>query len=136
MRRYAVLLFVIVIVMAGCGSSRRQRSVTVPAYGVFSETTVTGSADGRVCEGDARAFTRGAEQFLAHYGAQAAYPADLYFVIMREPFSDFEARRCEPALLGKALARRLTTKQRSRLVGLLPGTMATAVRKALARAGS
>jgi hypothetical protein len=135
MKIYLVLLVALVLVMAACGSSRKQRSVTVPAYGVFSETTVTGSADGRVCEGDARAFARGAVQFLAHYGPKAAYPADLYYVILREAFSDFEARRCDPALLGRVLEARLTPRQRRALVDLLPSTMAAVVRGALAPAG-
>jgi hypothetical protein len=129
------------IALAGCESSnhRSASTVTVPAYGVFPERTVSSSSappSEHVCEEDARAFTRGATQFLAHYGPQAAYPADLYYVILREAYSDFAARRCEPELLGAALRRRLTARQRSTLVDLLPSTMAAAVRRALARAGS
>jgi hypothetical protein len=69
---------------------------------------------------------------LAHSGANAAYPADLYYMIIREDFTDFQARRCDPKLLGAELRHRLTDKQRAALLGDLPYAMADVVRSALA----
>ncbi len=146
MRRSCLLgVLAAAAVLAGCGGSSRHAAtgtttgtVTVPAYGVFPQTTVrgSGSARSRDCTTDARAFARGALMFLAHSGPEAAYPADLYYVILREDFADFEARRCDSTLLGAELDRRLTAEQRRSLVDGLPRAMAGAVRAALARAGS
>jgi len=69
-------------------------------------------------------------------GPQAAYPADLYFVIARDDRVHFEDRRCNIALLGDELNRKLSAKQRNALVAALPSTMAGVVRKGLARTGS
>jgi len=77
-------------------------------------------------------FARDGLLVLAHSGANAAYPADLYYMIIREDFTDFQARRCDPKLLGAELRRRLTEKQRADLLGDLPYAMADVVRRALA----
>jgi hypothetical protein len=53
-------------------------------------------------------------------------------VIIREDFTDFQARRCDPKLLGAELRHRLTEKQRADLLGDLPYAMAAIVRSALA----
>jgi hypothetical protein len=132
------------VVCAGCGGAARQAGtttpVTVPAYGVAPATTVSapaeGSGDSRACRAVASSFAHDAAALVAHFGPRAAYPADLNYVIIRGEFADFRARRCPPRLLGGALARRLTAKQRAELVADLPRTMAAAVREALARAGS
>jgi hypothetical protein len=73
--------------------------------------------------------------FLAHFGPAAAYPADLNFVIIREDLSRFASRGCDVALIGSALARRMTAAERKELVADLPAAMARVVRAGLARAG-
>jgi hypothetical protein len=123
------------LVLAGCGSSARQSHavVTVPAYGVFPATTVAaGTArNANACRRDAEAFADGARMFLAHSGPRAAYPADLYYVILREAAADFRAHGCAPVLLGAALERLLTAKQRRALIDGLPVSIADTVRESL-----
>ena len=122
---------------AGPGSA--SGPATIPAYGVFPSTTVPGSAgdpDSPLCRNDARTLARDAQLFLAHSGPEAAYPADLYYVLLRGVFTDFGAHRCDPKLLGTMLARRLAPRQRDALVAGLPRAMADAVRAALTLAGS
>ena len=77
-------------------------------------------------------FARDGLLVLAHSGANAAYPADLYYMIIREDFTDFQARRCDPTLLGAELRRRLTEKQRTDLIADLPYAMGAVIRKGLA----
>jgi hypothetical protein len=129
-----------VVALAGCGHSSRHsspRTVTVPAYGVYSQTKVAGSAasGARSCRVRAETFSRGAVQFLAHVRPHGAYPADIYYFLMRQRLAGFEAHRCDVKLLGSALAHALTTRQRRTLVAVLPKTMATTVGKSLDRAG-
>ena len=129
---------------AGCGSAPRRSAgttqVTVPAYGVFPATTVESRAGaggaGPACRAAARSFADDSVDLLAHFGASAAYPADLNYVIVRSELAGFRARGCDLRLLGLALERRLTPRQREDLVADLPRTMGTTVRDALARAGS
>jgi hypothetical protein len=136
-------LAVSVVAVAGCGGSPPAGSsvgrVTVRAYDAYPPDTISvpsTNPESPTCRIDARAFARASLQFLAHSGPKAAYPADLYYVIMREELADFEARRCSPALLGNALDRSLTAQQRTALVADLPAEMAGTVRKALSAAGS
>ena len=70
--------------------------------------------------------------FVDHSTANTAYPADLYYMIIREDLADFEARSCGPKVLGPALRARLTRKQRAVLVGVLPRTLADVIRAGLA----
>jgi hypothetical protein len=127
------------VALAGCGSSAGTKTpavVTVPAYGVFPATTVAAGTAGnaRACRRDAAAFADGARMFLAHSGAQAAYPADLYYVILREAAAGLRAHGCAPAVLGAALERTLTRKQRATLVQGLPTALAATVRESLSAA--
>jgi hypothetical protein len=132
---------VLVLVAAGCGGASRNAGatsqVTVPAYGVFPATTISGPVDGRsrsaACRGDAASFADDSADFLAHFGPSAAYPADLNYVIIRGDLADFRASRCDPRLLGRALWRKLTPKQRAEFVADLPRAMAAIVGEALAR---
>jgi hypothetical protein len=127
---------------AGCGSGSRHAvrttQVTVPAYGVIPATTVRtvgGTAgDLEACRATARSFAEDSVDLLAHFGSQAAYPADLYYVIVRSELAGFQAARCDLRLLGRVLERRLSAKQRSDLVADLPRTMGAVVRDALLRA--
>jgi len=114
---------------------RHTGSATIPGYGLFQATTVTGSYNPAECAKDARIFARDARAFLAHSGADAAYPADLYYVILRGDFADFQARLCEIRFLGRALERVLTPRQRAALVAGLPRQIARVVHSGLTHAG-
>jgi hypothetical protein len=134
-------LVVPVVATAGCGGSSghsRPRTVTVRAYGIYTQTTVSGSTapETRVCRTSAVTFARDAPMFLAHLRPHGAYPADLYYVILREHLARFQAHRCDLKLLGSALSHALTAKQRRALVAALPKTMAGTVRTGLERTGS
>jgi hypothetical protein len=134
-------LVVSAVALAGCGRSSEQgapATVTVPAYGVYSQTTVPGSAAPGTftCRVSARTFAQDARMFLAHVRPHGAYPADLYYVILRENFAGFQAHHCDAKLLGSALARALTTRQRRALIAALPNPMAGTVGMSLERVGS
>lgn len=144
MLRGSVVLLLIAaaaLLLAGCGSSgggkAAGRVVTVGAYGPFPAQTVTVSpsaADTRICRQDADSFASQSVLYLAHSGKRAAYPADLWYVILREAMADLQARGCDPAVLGHALGRKLTARQRAALISFLPATMGESVRVALAAA--
>ena len=130
-----------VVALAGCGHSSRHSSpgtVTVPAYGVYSQTKVPGSAASgtRACRVRAETFSRGTLQFLAHVRPHGAYPADIYYFLMRQRLAGFEAHQCDVKLLGDALTHDLNARQRRTLLAVLPSTMATTLGKGLDRAGS
>ena len=120
--------------LAGCGGGGHgAKVVTVPAYGEHPAATVSGSYSTAECAKDARIFARDALTLVDHASANAAYPADLYYTIIRSDFADFEARNCGPKLLGEALRARLTAAQRSSLIANLPQAMAQVVRDGLRR---
>jgi hypothetical protein len=136
-------LAVTVVALAGCGGSSPRGGtvgmVTVRAYDAYPPDTISVPStdpESPTCRVDARAFARASLVFLAHSGPKAAYPADLYYVIMREELADFEARRCSSALLGGAVAGRLSARQRAALLAGLPSEMAASVRGALSAAGA
>lgn len=116
--------------LSGCGGAKRG-TVTVPGYGGFPATTVSEAANPAECARDAQIIARDGRSFLRHYGAQGAYPADLYYMIVREDFADFEARQCEPKLLGAALREHLSPAQRAALAKNLPAAMAGLIRRGL-----
>jgi hypothetical protein len=116
-------------VLAGCGGGKKV--VTVPAYGEHPAATVSEAHNPAECAKDARIFARDALALLAHSSTDTAYPADLYYTIIRGDFADFEARSCDPRLLGTPLRGRLTPKQRAALVAYLPQEMAQVVRGGL-----
>jgi hypothetical protein len=118
------------LLLVGCGSS--DKGVAVPAYGDHPATTVAAAAaDPDACRTDAVAFGDAARDFLAHSGPKAAYPADLWLVLLRDALADFQARGCDRSTLGATLRRRLTPAQRQALVSGLPGSTAAAVSTAL-----
>ncbi len=131
------------LLLTGCGSSGHGKAtgrvVTVGAYGPFPAQTVTvasSAADARICGQDADSFASQSVLYLEHSGRQAAYPADLWYVILREAMADLQARSCDPGVLGAALDRTLTARQRASLISDLPATMAERVRLAVAAATS
>ena len=120
--------------LAGCGGGGHgAKVVTVPAYGEHRAATVSGSYSAAECAKDGRIFARDALTLVDHASANAAYPADLYYTIIRSDFADFEARSCGSKVLGTALQARLTAGQRSALVANLPHAMAQFVRDGLTR---
>jgi hypothetical protein len=132
-----VVCAVVVLAVAGCGGSSKPkpRAVTLPGYGGFAAQTITGSYSASECAKDVRSFMREGLLLVAHVGAAAAYPADLYYMDLRIPYADFVARGCDPADLGRALTRRMTPGQRQTLVDNVPAAMAQLVRDGLRRAG-
>jgi hypothetical protein len=140
-RAWLIAALLVPVALVGCGGSSGHSgagTVTVPAYGVYSKTTVPGAAapGTRVCRVTARTFAGDALMFLAHIRPHGAYPADLYYVIMRGHLASFQAHRCDVTLLGSALTRSLTARQRRALVAALPHTMAGTVGEGLKRAGT
>jgi hypothetical protein len=126
----------VLVVMDGCGGSARRMppslTLTVPAYGPHAPTTEARTQGSLAfCRTDAHVVAHDASLLLVHTGAAAAYPADLYYVIIRQDFTDLEAHSCPPVLLGDALRARLTATQQRRLVSDLPAAMAVAFRQAL-----
>jgi hypothetical protein len=117
-------LAVTVLVLAGCGGSSDQgktdqgktvKQLTIPAYASFPAVTVpiTKGSPAR-CRLDAKGITHNAVRFL---GPSPTSLNDVYFIGARNAFVDFKAHRCDIAYLRGPLSRRLTAKQRRRLVG-------------------
>jgi hypothetical protein len=133
-----LVVIVGLFVLDGCGHSSARRlpsspTLTVPAYGPHAQTTESATRGSPAfCRNDARVVARDATLFLAHSGAAAAYPADLYYVIIRQDFTDLEAHSCPTVLLGDALHALLTATQQRRLISDLPSAMAAAFGRALA----
>lgn len=128
MRRGALLSIVLLLVVpavGGCGgggasgkNTEKKVQVTFPAYGGFPATTVPVTAGtAAVCRRDAEAFTRQAVTFLS---PPLPTPADEYFVAARTQFFDFQAHRCDAAFLRAALVKRLSARQRSKLIAGMP----------------
>jgi hypothetical protein len=134
------------VALAGCGGSsspghtRTAAGATIPVYGAFGQTPIRAPAKidprSKACRVDASAALDSVRLYLAHSGAQAAYPADLYYMSIRDALTDFQVRRCDLALIGSPLRRRLTAKQRAALVSSLPTIYARVIARALAGAGS
>jgi hypothetical protein len=137
-RRAAAGIAALTLLACGCGSSHRAGAGnTTVRYGIYPSGTATVSTtdpSSASCHQDAVAFAGGAAQFLTHYGPLAASPADPYYVLLRQQLADFEARRCDPQLLGSALVHRLSPAQRRRLLTHASRPMATSLRRALSAA--
>ncbi len=132
MRRLSLLLAVLTLQLAGCGGGSHGHTQTVGAYGSFAATTVAAAPGGPAnCRKDGEIFARDAKLFVAHSTTTAAYPADLYYMILREDFADFEARECAPSYLHDPLVHRLSAAERRVLVADLPAAMAATVRAGL-----
>jgi hypothetical protein len=136
--RRAALLVGLGLLAGGCGSTQRSDAgQTTVRYGVYPGATATVSTtDPRSssCRQDAVAFTRGSAQYLTHYGELAASPADPYYMLLRQQLADFQARRCDPKLLGNALEHGLKPAKRRELIARASRPMAAALRRAFAAA--
>jgi hypothetical protein len=124
------------VVRAGLtAASAEEGTVTISGNDEFHTATERVAHDPAECARDGRIFARDALAFVEHSTTDAAYPADLYYSIIRGDFADFQARRCEPSYLRAPLRAHLSAPQRTTLVGDLPQAMADVVRAGLARAG-
>lgn len=115
--------------LAGCGGAKlKSGEMTIPAYGVHSQTTegISGGSPA-FCRRDSQAFARAAVLFVDHTEADAAYPADAYYLDLRDRWTDFVAHRCAPSYLRLPLTRALTIEQRHTLARDLPAAMASTV---------
>ena len=128
----------IALVAGACGSSHHgEAAPTTVRYGIYPGDTATVSTTNPrsgSCRSDADAFARGAAQFLTHYSQLAASPADPYYMLLRLQLADFEARRCDPKLLGRAIEDRLSPSERRELLAHASRPMAAALRRSLAAA--
>ena len=128
----------VALVAAGCGSSHHgEAAPTTVHYGIYTGGTAsvpTTNPSSRSCHQDADAFARGAAQFLTHLGQLAASPADPYYMLLRQQLADFEARRCDPRLLGSAIEDRLSPAERRELLAHASSSMAAALRGSLSAA--
>lgn len=127
------------VLACGCGSSMRaDANRTTVRYGIYPGDTATVSTTNPrsdSCQRGAAAFARGSAKYLTHYGALAASPADPYYMLLRQQLGDFEARRCDPKLLGSAIEYRLSAAERRVLLAHASRPMAAALRRAFAAAG-
>ena len=134
----AVLLVGLVILACGCGSSQPGAAGhTTVRYGIYPGDTASVSTThprSEACRHDADAFARGSAQYLTHFGDLAASPADPYYMLLRQQLADFEARRCDPELLGAAIEDRLSASQRQALLAHASHPMAASLRRALSAA--
>jgi hypothetical protein len=130
----------VALLVCGCGASHRgEAGSTTVRYGIYpGATSPVSTTDPRSvsCHQDAAAFGRGSAQYLTHYGELAASPADPYYMLLRQQLADFQARRCDPKLLGSAIERRLSPSQRRVLLAHASRPMAAALRQALSAAGA
>jgi hypothetical protein len=136
--RRAALLAGLALLASGCGSSHpADANSTTVRYGIYPGATATVSTTNprsSSCRRDAVAFARGSAHYLTHYAELAASPADPYYMLLRQQLADFQARRCDPTLLGKALEHGLPPAKRRELLARASHPMATALRRALAAA--
>jgi hypothetical protein len=139
-RRAAVLLVGVALLATGCGSSKRADAAnTTVRYGIYPGGTATVSTTDPTsapCRAEAVAYARGSLKYLSHFAELAASPADPYFMLLRQQLGDFQARRCDPKLLGSALEQHLSPAQRRALLAHASKPMETALRGALSAAGA
>jgi hypothetical protein len=133
-----VVLAGVALLACGCGSSHRAAAGnTTVRYGIYPAGTATVSTTdphSPSCRQDAVAFARGSVKYLTHYAALAASPADPYYMLLRQQLADFQARHCDPKLLGSAIKGRLPASRRQVLLAHASHPMAVALRRALAAA--
>lgn len=128
----------VVLVLAACGGGKVVGSAhtTVQRYDNYPADTIsvaTTNPQSGACRQDAVGLAREAGSFVGHHGT--VYPADLSYVVLRETAADFVTRRCDTKLLGHALVRILSPKQRRALVSEAPRPMAAIMSGALAAVG-
>ncbi len=137
----AAVIAGIALLSCGCGSSHRGATghTTVQRYDIYPADTISvpsSNPTSRACRRDSVGLAQASARFVAHSNRASVYPADLYYVLMREELADFDARHCDPKLLGNTLVHVLSASQRGFLVTHAPRPMAVELRHALAAAGA
>lgn len=127
----AAVLLLLASLLACC-TNHGSGVITIPAYDTHPQTTESLShGTPTFCRTDARLFARAALLFVNHSDPSAAYPADLYYLDLRDIWTDFLAHRCAPSYLGPALVRWLTQRKLYALTIDLPKVIASTVQAGL-----
>jgi hypothetical protein len=137
----AAVIAGIVLLSCGCASSHRGATghTTVQRYDIYPADTISvpsTNPTSRACRHDSVGLAQASALFVAHSNRASVYPADLYYVLMREELADFDTRHCDLKLLGTSLVHVLSARQRRFLVTHAPRRMAVELRHALAAAGA
>lgn len=111
---------------AGCGGTS--------AVGGDSTRSRAAGWPAALCAREAGWASDHARRILRYYGPGQVYPADVALLSFTLSVTRFEQHGCGPAVLGRALKRQLTAKQRAELLTHLPATLARTVRRAIAAA--
>lgn len=86
-----------------------------------------------VCRQVAEGVARQGLRAVLHYQAPlSSYPADTYLLLVQTGVTGFRRHGCRRAVLGRALVRHLTRRQRTVLISHLPPGFASYLRRALA----
>jgi hypothetical protein len=116
-RRFALPALAGILVAALGASGCRDGSTNAPV----PTTRSPSSWSAAVCEQVARGAAREGEQALLHYRPPLSnYPPDVALLGVRIAVGGLERHHCSPAIVGRALARRLTRRQRAELFSHLP----------------
>ena len=108
-------------------------AVMLAACALVAPARASASWSPRVCHEVAEGVAWQAEQALRHYRPpQSTYPPDVALLIVRTGVGGLQQHRCAPAIMGNALARRLTPRQREELFSHLPTDVVRYLRRALA----
>lgn len=118
-------------------SSRLILLAALVAASTLAASAAVGSAvadrQATSCRTEAARVAYRAGSMVRHYSGMV-YPADVEYMLLRNSFRRFQARRCPPASLGRALRDELPARRRARLLELLPAQMSRTFRRALAAA--
>ena len=122
---HLAVILVAALGTSGCGS----RSTDKPP----SMTRTPGSWSAAVCDQVARGVARHGAMALLHYRPPLSnYPPDVELLIVRTAAGGLERHGCQPAIVGAALSRRLTRRQRAELFSHLPPLTVRYLRRGLA----
>jgi hypothetical protein len=128
-----VLIFLVELVLAGCGSGGPKhtgRTVTFGSAGAFPPSTIVGTYSARGCAHNANTVVENAHLYYVH-STGAPGPADLYYYDMRFAYAHFLADGCTSGELGEALKSGLTARQRTFLLRNVASNLHQAFRAAL-----
>lgn len=113
-------------------------AATVAAVAVLGLAACGGGSDrvaapSAYCTREASSISASALAIL-HQFDHGIYPADVSLIVFQTSLGQFAKHRCPPSVLGETLRRRLTTRQITRLLEILPAENASTVRRALGSA--
>jgi hypothetical protein len=120
-----MLALLAMLATGGCGGA--------PGGSDVATNRARGTWTAAVCGQVARGVAWQGEQALRHYRPpQSTYPPDVALLIVRTGIGGLEGHRCPPEIVGAALSRRLTRKQRAELFSHLPPHVVRYLRLGLA----